>query len=223
MMKILEPIILLLCLLCFCSISSSVSAQNILTEMDHDAHRIYDRMIILSGGADSSIHSALKPYWRGDLVSLADSFSMYSLDPISLHQAQSILDQNNEFVIYADSTFQRSSRNSGVGYRTSKNPLWNTFFRTPAQFYEVDVPDFYLRVNPLIRLEAGQESSEGVATFVNQRGISLRGGVGKNVFFQTSFWDSQVRYPNYINQYTIHSALSRVLLYIKISTVLFSM
>jgi hypothetical protein len=189
---------------CFClgGFSSRVVAQNILTEMDHDAHRIYDRMIILSGGADSSIHSALKPFWRGDLVSLVDSFSLISTDPISIHQAQFILNQNNEFVLSADSALHDPGVLRAIGYSTSKHPLWHTFYKTPAHFYEVDVPDFYLRVNPILRLEAGQETSDGDATFLNQRGISLRGGVGKNVFFQTSFWDSQVRYSNYINQYT---------------------
>lgn len=201
-MKISGPCCLFVWCFCFCGISGSVSAQNILTEMDHDAHRIYDRMIIISGGADSSIHSALKPFWRGDLVSLADSFSVYSTDPISIFQAQSILDLNNEFVVSADTFVRGSENNNSIGYSLSKHPLWHTFYKTPAQFYEVDVPDFYLRVNPILRLEAGHETSEGAATFLNQRGISLRGGVGKNVFFQTSFWDSQVRYPNYINQYT---------------------
>ena len=202
MMKTRETFQLLILLLCFCGTFSTVSAQNILTEMDHDAQHIYDRMIILSGGADSSIHSALRPFWRGDLVALADSFSIYAGDPISLHQAQSILDQNNEFVSSADTFVRGSEVNNSIGYRLSKHPLWHTFYKTPAQFYEVDVPDFYLRVNPIIRLDVGTETSEGTATFINQRGVSLRGGVGKNVFFQTSFWDSQLRYPNYINQYT---------------------
>jgi hypothetical protein len=190
-------------------------AQNILSEMDHDAHRIYDRMIILSGGGDSSLHSAIQPYWRGDLVMLADSFSKYATSPVAKHQVQSIYDQNNEFVIpsgdimayyrnYSDSTktFFYSEERQSSRYRTSKNPLWNTFYKTPANFYEVDVKDFYLRVNPLLHLAVGQETEEGVTTFYNQRGLSLRGGIGQNVFFQTSFYDSQVRFPNYINQYT---------------------
>ena len=166
-----------------------VQAQNILTEMDHEAHRIYDRMIIMSGGADSSLHSAIQPYWRGDLVTLADSFAVHHRDTIARHQIQSIYNQNNEFV-------------HDARYALSRHPLWNTFYRTPAQFYEVDVKDFYLRVNPMIQIAAGHESEEGVSTFINQRGLSIRGGVGQNVFFQTSFYDSQVRYPNFINQYT---------------------
>lgn len=194
--------------------ASTAFAQNILTEMDHDAQRIYDRMIILSGGGDSSLHSALQPYWRGDVVTLADSFAQHAHDPIARYQIQHIYDQNNEFVRTADDTaatairYVDSSRTFFVTdslpsrYRLSRHPLWHTFYRTPAQFFEVDVPDFYLRVNPMIQLAAGYDLEEEAATFVNQRGLSIRGGVGKNVFFQTSFYDAQVRYPNYINQYT---------------------
>lgn len=189
-------------------------AQNILTEMDHEAQRVYDRMIILSGGGDSSLHSALQPYWRGDVVTLADSFARHAHDRIARYQVQHIYDQNNEFVRVADDSmtvavqYVDSTQTFYVTdtltsrYRKSRHPLWNTFYRTPAQFYEVDVPDFYLRVNPLIQLAAGYEAEEGAAMLINQRGLSIRGGVGKNVYFQTSFYDAQVRYPNYINQYT---------------------
>src|SRR5205085_5038106 len=56
--------------------------------------------------------------------------------------------------------------------------------------------------DPLLRFGVGRETEEGVTTFYNQRGLSLRGRVGQNVYFHTSFFDSQVRYPNYVNQYT---------------------
>jgi capsule assembly protein Wzi len=192
-----------------------LGAQNILTDMDPLAHQRYDRMIILSGGGDSSLHSALKPYWRNDLVILADSFSYHTNSPISGFQLQRIYDQQNEFVNPAgDPFFQILYPQDSSGlyhhtsdsllprYRQSKHPLWKTFYKTPAHFYEVDVKDFYLRVNPILHAAVGHESNEDVTTFYNQRGLSLRGGIGKNVFFQTSFYDSQVRYPNFINQYT---------------------
>lgn len=211
MMNLIRFVIL--CWLVFAS--GLLQAQNILTEMDHDAHHRYDRMIILSGGGDSSLHSALQPYWRGDLIVLADTFSKYCELPAGQYQVRSIYDQNNEFVNPASVQFARYHTGidsllgtsdaediSSKRYRQSKHPLWNTFYRTPAQFYEVDVKDFYLRVNPMIHVAVGNETEEGVTTFYNQRGLSLRGGVGENVFFQTSFYDSQVRYSNFINQYT---------------------
>jgi hypothetical protein len=195
------------CLMCFLV---PVTAQNILSEMNQDAHQVYDRMIILSGGGDSSLHSAIKPYLRSDLVVLANTFSAVANHPSEKYQIQSVYHQNNEFVIpaadglssfhtYLDSVF--TFPDVAERYQRSKRSLWKTFYKTPEQFYEVDVKDFYLRVNPVLHIAAGTETQEGVATFYNQRGLSLRGGIGKNVFFQTSFYDSQVGFPNYINQY----------------------
>lgn len=188
---------------------TDLAAQNILTEMDREKHAIYDRMIIESGGGDSSLHSAIMPYWRSDLVILASIYAEEANDRISNHQMQSIYDQNNEFVVpgaHPDSTFHgyidTKIKADSTRYRKSKHPLWKTFYRTPEHLYEVDVKDFYLRVNPILHLAVGHDAEEETTIFYNQRGLSLRGAVGKNVFFQTSFYDSQVRFPNYINQYT---------------------
>ena len=188
----------------------SVQAQNLLSDLDHDAHHLYDRMYVLSDGADSLLHLSIKPFWRQDLVTLADSHIPFAISDVSAHQIQMIYDQNNEFTRTGseDSTQQLLPGNvTGYAlgiqrYRRSKHPLWNTFFKTPAQFYEVDVKDFYLRINPILNIDVGRENEEGVTTFVNQRGLSIRGGIGKNVFFHTSLFDSQVRYPNYINTFT---------------------
>ncbi len=184
--------------------------------MDHDARQEYDRMIIFSGGGDPMLHSSIFPYWRGDLVILADSFHSYSSSSIDAHQIQSIWDQNNEFVkpagpdpsstiqfVDSSRTFYSLEDRSAISrYRLSKRPLWNSFYHTPAHFYEVDVKDFYLRLDPLIRFGVGRETNEGVTTFINQRGLGLRGGIGQNVYFHTSLYDSQVRYANYVNQFT---------------------
>ena len=205
----------LLCVSFLLLLAASLSAQNVMTEMDRQSHQLYDRMIVLSGGADSSLHAAIKPYWRNDLVILADSFSHHSAHRIAGHQMQNIYNQNNEWVNPASDPYYTLIRRSdtlnhfyyspdslGHRYEQSKNPLWNTFYKTPAHLYEVNVKDFYLRVNPILHLAVGHESVEGVTTFYNQRGLSLRGAVGKGVYFQTSFYDSQVRFTNYVNQYT---------------------
>lgn len=202
------------CLLAF--LSGTASAQNILSDMDHEARQEYDRMIILSDGGDPLLHTSITPFWRGDLVILADSFLHHDPSSTDKHQLQAIWDQNNEFVkpgsLSPSLSFQNpdsaqtlhySNEDPDVSrYRLSKHPLWNTFFVTPAHFYEVDVKDFYLRIDPLIRFGLGRETNDDVTTFVNQRGLSLRGAIGQNVFFHTSLYDSQVRLANYIDQYT---------------------
>ncbi|MBK9982887.1 MAG: hypothetical protein IPP15_10790 [Saprospiraceae bacterium] len=222
-----------LCRYCFSLLvflSGTISAQNILSDMDHDARQEYDRMIILSGGGDFMLHSSIFPFLRGDLVLLADSFLPYANHSKDRHQVQIIWDQNNEFTIsdplatlnVPDTTnsyyYQRDDKSvsrffglpDGTAvsrYRLSRHPFWKTFYKTPAHFYEVDVKDFYLRVDPLIRFGIGRDTKEDAITFVNQRGVSIRGGIGQNVFFHTSLYDSQARFADYIDQYTDSSGV----------------
>ena len=177
-------------------------AQNVITDLDPDAHRAYDRIFILTGGGPVGVHTSIKPYWRKDLVGLADSSWLNLYSVVSRYDAQKIWDQNNEFVRTEPALQDPVTGMDVARYRTSGHSLWNTFYKTPSYAYEVDVHDFYLRVNPVFHLAIGRESEEGVTTFTNQRGITLRGGVGQNVFFQTSVLDNQIRYPNYINAFT---------------------
>ena len=175
----------------------SLSAQNIISDMDHDARHVFDRMMIMDEGPIPVIHSSIFPYWRSDLVALADSFSNGVLSVVDLHRVQTIWDQNNEFLLrdssissttiyYTDSTqtFHYLETDTSIPrYRKSKHPFWNTFYKSPAHFYEVDARDFYLRVNPILRFGIGRETEEGVFTFINQRGLSLRGVSGKMYSF----------------------------------------
>jgi len=174
-----------------------MQGQHLLTDIDADAQAIYDRMAVLGGGGPALFHGALQPYWAHDVVLLADSFSRLATDRISRFQVERIWDQHNEFVRPDDWPDAVDPR-----YRISRKPLWNTFFRTPQHLYEVDVPDFYLRVNPILHIGGGRENTEGTTTFINQRGLSIRGGIGPNVYFHTRLFDTQQRYANYINAYT---------------------
>lgn len=193
---------------------SAVISQNIVSDLDHDARHRYNRMMVLGGGEVRQLHTSIFPYWRSDLVSLAYQYSTTPLSPSAMHDVQSVLDANNEFVSrgsvsaieYTDSTktFFYETRKESDSYRLSRKPLFGVFYKTPAHFYEADVRDFYLRVNPLIEFGGGREWTEKTSTLINRRGIAIRGGIGNNVFFHTSVYDSQIRYPHYINQFTQH-------------------
>lgn len=201
--------------LCACLLPFFSFCQNIITSVDHDARHVYDRMIIKTNGGPAMMHSSLYPYWRSDLLKLADLMGSDVMSPEDAYEVQKIRDQNNEFlqregvrlnrIVYADSSktfYYIADSVSGISFRESKKPLFNTFYRTPAFFYEVNQPDFYLRVNPLLHFSVGKETNEDVTTFQNQRGLDIRGGIGRSVYFQTSLYDSQIRFPNYVNRFT---------------------
>jgi hypothetical protein len=87
----------------------------------------------------------------------------------------------------------------------SKKSLWNTFYKTPANLIEVDNPDFFLAVNPVLQLQAMADNESDEMLFLNTRGIVARGLIAKRIGFQTYLTDNQERAPkfvqNRINQY----------------------
>lgn len=60
--------------------------------------------------------------------------------------------------------------------------------------------DFWFTIDPMVDLQLGKDS-EGVKTYNNTRAIQVNGGVGKNLNFSTSFYESQGRFANYVNEY----------------------
>lgn len=60
--------------------------------------------------------------------------------------------------------------------------------------------DFWFTVDPMVDLQVGKDS-EGISTFNNTRAIQVNGGIGKNINFSTSFYESQGRFASYFNEY----------------------
>jgi len=80
----------------------------------------------------------------------------------------------------------------------SKKSLWNTFYKTPANFIEVDNPDFFLSVNPVLQLQAMVDNESDELIFLNTRGIVARGLIAKRIGFQTYLTDNQERAPKFV-------------------------
>ena len=80
----------------------------------------------------------------------------------------------------------------------SKKSLWNTFYKTPADFVQVDNPDFFLSVNPVLQLQAMADNKRGEMLFLHTRGIVARGLIAKRIGFQTYLTDNQERPPKFV-------------------------
>ncbi|MFL5788281.1 MAG: hypothetical protein ACJ748_09515 [Flavisolibacter sp.] len=90
----------------------------------------------------------------------------------------------------------------------SKKPWGAHFYQTPANLYEVNAPDFYLAVNPVLQLTAGKENNYNETLFQNTRGISVRGRIADKIGFYTLITDNQERDPLYVQQWVNeHSAV----------------
>lgn len=62
---------------------------------------------------------------------------------------------------------------------------------------------YWFTMNPIFDFRLGKDFSSKIVdnTFVNTRGIQIQGGLGEQLFFSTSIFESQGRFADYYNHY----------------------
>ncbi|MDI1316185.1 gliding motility protein RemB [Flavobacterium sp.] len=74
--------------------------------------------------------------------------------------------------------------------------LWN------ENLVEVQGEDYWFTLNPILDLQFGKsDPSVASYTFINTRGIQFNGGLGKELNFTTTIYESQGRFADYFNSY----------------------
>ncbi|OAZ02911.1 hypothetical protein [Flavobacterium succinicans] len=75
--------------------------------------------------------------------------------------------------------------------------LWN------ENTVEIQGEDYWFSLNPIFDLQLGKASqTENSYTYVNTRALNFRGGLGKQLNFTTTVFESQGRFADYYNQYS---------------------
>ncbi|RYY57632.1 MAG: hypothetical protein EOO09_01610 [Chitinophagaceae bacterium] len=83
----------------------------------------------------------------------------------------------------------------------SRKPLLKNFYTTPANLYEVHIPDFDLVINPVIQYTLSKENGNDQSLFLNTRGLTLRGNITRKIGFFAYLTDNQERDPAYVQEY----------------------
>lgn len=91
--------------------------------------------------------------------------------------------------------------NGDKGRFKSKKSWWNTFYNTPADFFQVDKKDFFLAVNPVIQEQQSKEKGSGERVFLNSRGLTLRGLIAGRVGFDFYLTENQERTPLFVRDW----------------------
>lgn len=78
-------------------------------------------------------------------------------------------------------------------WMASKKPIGKVFYKTPANFIEVNEKDFFLVVNPVIQYQQSFESGNDENVFVNTRGGAFRGLIAGKIGFSGYLTDNQER------------------------------
>jgi hypothetical protein len=106
-------------------------------------------------------------------------------------------------VIGRDSSFVFNDNNDEDSTVKSRRPFLKYLYRSPAHFYEVRVPNFYLSVNPMLDVLGGMEryNGENHLVMLNRRGLQLRGNIDEKVYFYTDIIESQASFPTYLTNW----------------------
>ncbi|TDH23014.1 hypothetical protein EXU57_18310 [Segetibacter sp. 3557_3] len=84
---------------------------------------------------------------------------------------------------------------------SSKKPILKHFYKSPGNLLEVNNPDFFLVVNPLIQYQQTKESGNDQFLFYNSRGLTARGMIDKKIGFNIYITDNQERSPRYVQEW----------------------
>jgi hypothetical protein len=82
----------------------------------------------------------------------------------------------------------------------SKRPFLKTFYKTKPNFLEVKTNNFSLAVNPVFQYVMGVETGYKKPIYLNSKGVTLRGTIGKKIGFSTYLTDNQERGPQFFQQ-----------------------
>ena len=199
-MQIIKRITTLLVFIC----PIIANAQTTYLPEGSKEYQFIDRFEIKEGTNTDLNFSTLKPYSRRAIVKeieLLDSsrftatdtfftedqkkWQALNLSKIDEYNIHSILMNNSEWVAGSKETFN------------SKKSLWNTFYKTKTNLFEVNNKDIFLAINPVINFQYGKESGNSESLFLNTRGVTVRGRIANKIGFSTTLSDNQERGPSF--------------------------
>lgn len=155
---------------------------------------LLDRMEIKAGTNNQLNLSTVKPYMRKYYVPLADSLSrllLQSQNPLGLSRVDQY--QLNRFRANS-SEFSTPDTLLATDWK-SRKPLFGFLWPTRGNMIEVDIPDFYMSINPLVSLQWSNETDYDQDVYVFSRGLTARGMIAKKIGFQFYATENQEQGP----------------------------
>jgi len=171
-------------LVCICN----VSAQDALLNPNSMDYNELDRLQIKSGRLDHIMHLDIRDVREMDAMKFLDN-----------------LDSAHMNITKADKYWIKYLRDDNLPYShstdSSKYPVLKTFYKTPANLFEVNLPEFHLYLNPVLGLSLGKEKDSSKYRYMNTRGIEVRGDIDGKIGFYSYFSDNQDIFASYIEHY----------------------
>ena len=155
-----------------------------------------ERQEILEQSNQTLNFSSVKPFNRKIIASefflpnysLSDDTLLVNLLSVPsntfIYNKRSLLNNNNE---YFDS----------VSVFYSHQSLLNTFYKTPAHFFEYRSKDLFLAIDPILNIQFAKEGNYDSHLFQNSRGVTLRARIANKIGLSSTIVDNQERGPQF--------------------------
>ncbi|MFN0081486.1 MAG: hypothetical protein ACKVOM_03125 [Ferruginibacter sp.] len=156
------------------------------TDLNFSTLRPFNRKYIVREA--TFLDSARLGYQDSTGVDKYKEWTDLGLTEVDEYNLQSLLMNNSEWVTTPKEDF------------LSKKPLLNAFYKTKANFLEVNNKDLFLAVNPVLQIHQAVEPGYDEGIFLNSRGVNVRGLIGKKVGFSSYITDNQERGPRFFQQ-----------------------
>ena len=174
------------------SLSRPVLAQSTFVPLDQDHYHLIDRYEIKSGRRAGGLFTNVKPYLRRDVVALADSLRN------DRYARLSVVDGANLTYLNDDSwEWLREGRSARDSSLRSLGNLRRRLYARPADLYSFRNSEVELHVNPVVYWLAGAGQDVHRYSYINTRGVEIRGSISNRLGFYTYFTDTQLRMPGY--------------------------
>lgn len=189
-----------------------------------DVNHLVERYMITRN--DNGIHSSIKGYSRKDAVHLAMTLlnEKSNNSPLEIADFNYLINDNNEwseYIIEQNESFEQGEfkkqyidstntfyrletegqkteiKNLNTSIQTRK-PILGIFYKTPANFWELNTENLEIKVNPIVNIKFGSAQDNDNFIFQNTRGIEARGVIDQKIYFHTSLYENQQRFNDYI-------------------------
>lgn len=133
-------------------------------------------------------------------LNIAFSHSYYSQFDAAINQVGSNNHTASKPFTYAEvgRYYDFNTENSKLMKKTTSwtRKIWN------ESTVAIQGDGYWFTINPIFDLQLGKsDPSVSKYTYVNTRGLQLRGGLGKQINFTTTVYESQGRFADYYNNY----------------------
>ena len=190
----------LLFLLFLISLQSGFS-QSANSSISQISDGFLERLEVKTGVIANTFHTNIKPFSRqqiGDFLATIDTSAYLKLSKIDRQNIEYLQIDNWEYIL----------KNQIIN-NISKKPIFKQLYKNKSDMYYVQTDDFDIHISPVLNVGFGSNSAHGdlnsKSTFVNTRGVEIRGNINKKLGFYTMVTDNQSSSTNFlVNYYKIY-------------------